>query len=214
MRGIDWQSVVEALAEGLAAESGALELDRAVVGLDGRREVELHVSIEECLRRAGYGVARERRFPSDRERKRSVGRRCDFVLTRDGRALVEDQPPTLFADADAVPDDEAGWLEVKVVAQHRPLGANRGYAARLASPVWADVEKLARDPGIRDGAVLLLLFTEDDAIADHDLDAWARRATLRGLHLWPRREQTIDIGDRLGNRRCRIAIFPLERPMD
>lgn len=198
MRGIDWQSVVEALSEGLEREAQALELEGAVVGLDGRRELELHASIEACLRDAGYGVLRERRFPSEGGRKRSSGRRCDFVLTRDGRPL----------------DEDAGWLEVKVVAQHRPLGANRGYASRLTSPVWADVEKLAADPGIHDAAVLLVLFTETDAIADHDLEAWARRATERGLHLWPRCERTLAIGDRLGNRRCRLAIFPLERPVD
>lgn len=212
MRGIDWQTVVDDLASGFERLSAELEVEQAVVGLDGQRELALHTLIEGCLRDAGFGVTRERRFPSERARKRSAGRRCDFVLTRDGRALVPDGEAGLLVPVDAASDAEAGWLEVKLVAQHRPLGASAGYAQRLQQPVWADVTKLARDPGIHDAAVLLVLFTEDDATASHDLAVWARRATERGLALWPRRERALDIGDRLGNRRCRLAIFPLERP--
>ena len=182
------------------------------MGLDGQRELALHTLIERCLLDAGYGVTRERRFPSERARKRSAGRRCDFVLTREGRALTPDGPSELFDAVDAATDADAGWLEVKRVAQHRPHGAGADYSQRLQGPVWKDVTKLARDPGIHDAAVLLVLFTEDDATASHDLAVWARRASERGLALWPRRERALDIGDRLGNRRCRLAIFPLERP--
>ena len=212
MRGIDWQTVVEQLADGFERLSAELELEQAVVGLDGQRELALHALIERMLMDAGYGVTRERRFPSERGRKRSAGRRCDFVLTRDARPLLPDGPLGLFDAVDAATDAEAGWLEVKLVAQHRPHGASTDYAQRLQRPVWDDVAKLAQDPGICDAAVLLVMFTEDDATADHDLSVWARRATERGLALWPRRERALAIGDRLGNRRCRLAIFPLEGP--
>lgn len=212
MRGIDWQTVVEQLADGFERLSAEIELEQAVVGLDGLRELALHGVIERCLLDAGYGVTRERRFPSERGRKRSAGRRCDFVLTRDGRALTVDGPPGLFPEPDAATDADAGWLEVKLVAQHRPMGAGADYAQRLQRPVWDDVAKLARDTGIHDAAVLLVMFTDGDATANHDLDVWAQRASARGLALWPRRERALDIGDRLGNRRCRLAIFPLERP--
>lgn len=211
MRGIDWQTVVEELASGFERISAALELEQAVVGLDGQRELALHALIERCLLDAGYGVTRERRFPSERTRKRSAGRRCDFVLTRDGRPLAADGPTELFNAVDPATDADAGWFEVKLVAQHRPH-AGADYSQRLQGPVWKDVTKLARDPGIHDAAVLLVLFTADDAIASHDLSVWARRASERGLALWPRRERAFDIGDRLGNRRCRLAVFPLERP--
>ena len=188
MRGIDWQTVVDDLASGFERLSAELEVEQAVVGLDGQRELALHALIERCLLDAGYGV------------------------TREGRALVPDGDPALFDPVDAATDADAGWLEVKLVAQHRPHGAGADYSQRLQGPVWRDVTKLARDPGIHDAAVLLVLFTEDDATANHDLAVWARRASERGLALWPRRESALDIGDRLGNRRCRLAIFPLERP--
>lgn len=197
---IDWptaaEAVAEALAAGLTRAAEEVELEQAVHGLDARSELELHPILHAALREAGYGVAAEQRFPRDRhQRKRSVGARCDLVVTPGG-AL----------------DDlgDAMWIEVKVVAQFHPLGPNRSYAAALQSPVWKDVEKLASDPAIAHGIVLLVLFTADAVTADHDLEVWRARAVERGLHLWPRVQRTLPIGDRLGNRLCTVALFPID----
>lgn len=193
-----WSALADALAAGLARASEAIELEQAVRGLDAWSELDLHPVLQAALRDAGYAVFPEERFPRDRgRRKRSAGSRCDLVVT-------PGQPLDEGGLADAL------WIEIKVVAQFRELGPNRSYASALQSPVWKDVVKLAGDPAIVHGLVLLVLFTADAATADHDLDVWRARATERGLHLWPRVQRSLPIGDRLGNRVCTVALFPLD----
>lgn len=195
-----WSALADALAAGLARAADAIELEQAVRGLDACRELDLHPVLAAALRDAGHGVFHEQRFPRDRtQRKRSAGARCDLVVTADAATPLDDA--TL---ADAL------WIEVKVVAQFGEQGPHRGYASALQTPVWGDVKKLARDPTIAHGLVLLILFTADEVTADHDLDVWCARAVERGLHLWPRVQRSLPIGDRLGNRVCTIALFPLD----
>ena len=194
-----WPALADALAAGLARAAEAVEIEQAVRGLDACRELELHPVLQAALREAGYGVFPEQRFPRDRsQRKRSAGSRCDLVVTPDAAPLDD------AALGDAL------WIEVKVVAQFQPLGPNRSYARALQSPVWNDVKKLASDPAIAHGLVLLVLFTADAATADHDLEVWRSRAVARGLHLWPCVQRSLPIGDRLGNRLCTVALFPLD----
>lgn len=193
-----WPALADALAAGLARAAEAVELEQAVSGIDARRELELHPVLHDALRDAGYAVFPEQRFPRDRhQRKRSAGSRCDLVVTS-GTALDD----TNLGDA--------LWIEVKVVAQFRELGPNRSYAQALQTPVWKDVAKLASDPAIVHGVVLLVLFTADAVTADHDLEVWRSRAVARGLHLWPRVQRTVPIGDRLGNRVCTVGLFPID----
>lgn len=195
-----WSELADALAAGLARAADAIELEQAVCGLDACSELELHPVLQAALRDAGYGVFPEQRFPRDRNRrKRSAGARCDLVVTPD--------PGTPLDDA-ALGD--ALWIEIKVVAQFRRLGPNRSYARALQTPVWNDVKKLASDPTIVHGLVALVLFTADATTADHDLDVWRTRATERGLHLWPRVERSLPVADRVGNRLCTVALFPLD----
>lgn len=195
-----WDALADALAAGLARAADAVELEQAVRGLDSCRELELHPVLGAALREAGLGVFHEQRFPRDRsQRKRSAGARCDLVVTPDAASPLDD---------DSLGD--ALWIEVKVVAQFAELGPHRGYARALQTPVWGDVRKLARDPTIAHGLVLLILFTVDAVTADHDLDVWCARAVARGLHLWPRVQRSLPIGDRLGNRLCTVALFPLD----
>ncbi len=195
-----WTALADALAAGLTRAAEAVELEQAVHGLDARSELELHPILHAALRDAGYGVAAEQRFPRDRhQRKRSSGSRCDLVVTPDATAVLDDRNL-----------GDAMWIEVKVVAQFHPLGPNRSYAAALQRPVWKDVEKLASDPAIAHALVLLVLFTADAVTADHDLEVWRARAVERGLHLWPRVQRSLPIGDRLGNRLCTVALFPLD----
>jgi hypothetical protein len=199
---IDWSwcALADALAAGLARAAEAIEVEQAVRGLDACGELELHPVLQGALRDAGYGVFPEQRFPRDRDqRKRSAGARCDLVLTPDAGTPLDEA-----ALAGAL------WIEVKVVAQFQRLGPNRGYARSLQSPVWNDVRKLASDPTIVHGLVVLVLFTADATTADHDLDVWRSRANERGLHLWPPIKRSLPIGDRLGNRLCTVALFPLD----
>ena len=117
--------------------------------------------------------------------------------------------PAAGADLDESALGDALWIEVKVVAQFRPLGPNRAYAQALQTPVWKDVVKLAADPAIEHGLVVLVLFTADAATAEHDLGVWRARAIDRGLHLWPHVQRSLPIADRVGNRLCTVALFPL-----
>lgn len=208
-----WDEVADAIAAGLQRASADLELEQAVRGLDGLAELELHPLLHAALRAAGHGVRAEVRFPRARDRRRRTeGSRCDIVLTPQAAPLAEaDAQVDLFAPAGATGAEDAAWIEVKVVAQHREGGPHRGYAHALQHPVWRDVEKLAGDPQIRHAAVVLILFTADAEIAAHDLGVWAARASMQGLDLLPRVTRTIEIGDRLGNRVCTLALFPLLR---
>lgn len=208
-----WDHLADALAAGLAAAEAELALEQAVHGLDLRRELDLHPALWTGLRAAGYGVTPEQRFPRDRgKRRRSEGARCDIVVTPDARPLAGDVAQLgLFAATDAVDLMDALWLEVKVIAQFHPLGPNRAYAQALQQPVWKDVRKLIADDGIRDAGVVLVVFTADLATADHDLGVWAARARARGLPLSPREQRHLAIGDRLGNRVCTVALFPIQR---
>ncbi|MDC0722294.1 hypothetical protein [Nannocystis bainbridge] len=208
-----WDDLADALVAGLGAASAEVELEQAVRGLDARSELELHPVLREGLRGAGYGVTAEVRFPRDRIlRRRSEGVRCDMVVTPGGRPLVDPAAQVgLFAPTDAVELVDAAWLEVKVVAQHNERGPNRAYASALQRPVWKDIDKLAADPHIRHGAAVLVLFTGDAEVAVHDLGVWSSAASLRGLRLMPREQRSVAIGDRLGNRLCTVAVFPLDR---
>lgn len=209
-----WHDLADALAAGLERASAAAELEQAVRGLDANKELELHPLLHAALREAGYGVHPEQRFPRERgKRRRSEGARCDIVVTPDGLPLADEAAQLgLFAPTRTVALCDAMWIEVKAVAQFRELAANRAYAQALQRPVWKDVEKLASDPQISHAVVLLILFTADAAVAEHDLGVWAGRASALGLPLWPRISRSLAIGDRIGNRVCTLALFPIERP--
>lgn len=181
-------------------------------GLDVLRELDLHPVLHTALRAAGWGVAPEQRFPRDRvHRRRSVGARCDIVVTPGGLPLADDAAQLgLFDPARSVALADALWLEIKTVAQHHPLGPHRNYAAALQGPVWRDVRKLVDDPQIRHAGVALVLFTADHDVAAHDLDVWAHGARTRGLPISPREQRSVAIADRIGNRLCTVALFPIQ----
>lgn len=203
--------IADALEAGLRNEFERLDHEQAVYGLDSLDEIALHPIIARSLDAAGFGVHREQRYPGDRLHRRiSVGERCDFVLTPDKRPLVqEDSRGTLFDSPDAVALDEAYWLEVKVVAQFTPDGPNAGYASQLLSAVRDDVIKLAKDPGILQAGLLIVLFVREPAIAEHDLRVWHERCIERGLPLAAPSRRTIAMADRHGNGCCAIAVFPI-----
>jgi hypothetical protein len=205
--------LADALGAGLERAAAAVELEQAVRGLDARDELALHPLLHGALRDAGHGVAAEVRYPGDRTRtRRSEGRRCDVVVTPRGLPLVEDRPQLdLFRPAAACALADALWLEVKAVAQFVEGGPNRAYARAIQAPVWRDVEKLASDEGIRHAALAFLLFTADEEVARHDLGIWASRGAGRGLPIGAPHLRAVAIGDRLGNRLCTVALYPIAR---
>lgn len=208
----DPAEITDALAGAIAVRNAQIEAEQAVHGLDVLEEVALHPIVARGLRAAGFGVHREQRYPRDHERRRrSLGERCDFVITPHDRALVRpDCEATIFAPPDAVPVHAAYWLEMKVIAQFGAEGANRRYAAELVAPVQRDVRKLAKDPDICHCGQALVLHTASQDVADHDLIVWTQRAHMKGLPVGAPCVRRIPINDRVGNTLCTVALFPIK----
>jgi hypothetical protein len=208
MGGWSVADIADALAEGIGRAEAERRAEQAVYGLDALDELRLHTVLDGALRKAGYGVQREVRYPSERgDERASVGERCDFVLTPEGRPLRECAGrATLFDRADSVELDEAFWLEIKVAWQHTTEGPNPRYAAQMLSVARHDVSKLSRDPGILHAGLAMLCFVESEPIARHDLLIWYQRYVDRGLPVWFPSIRTIPIVDRIGNARCAIAV--------
>jgi len=203
----------EAVAGGLASRAKADDEEQAVYSIDALDELGLHPLIQGSLREAGYGVWPEQRFPSERGgRRKSEGKRCDIVLTPDWRALMEpDAEATLFEPDDAVALEAAFWLEVKTVSQFTTEGPFAHYGKELLQPVSRDVKKLAGDRSIYHAGLLIVLFTADERVAVHDLDAWEHRTLRRGYPVAPPIVRRFALNDRLGNGCCSVALYPLRR---
>jgi hypothetical protein len=205
--------IADAVEAALQAEADRLDTEQAVRGPDSLDELSVHPLLAEGFRRAGYGAVGEQHYPSaGRRRRDSEGERCDLVLTPGGRALNDPgAEPTLFDPPDAVAPDEAFWLEVKVVCQYSSEGPNQRYASQLLSTVREDVNKLSRNPGIVHSGLLIILFAEDRFTVRHDLDAWLDHCLQRGLLVGAPSIRTFEITDRLGNRVCAVALYPVGR---
>ena len=204
-------SLTDAIEAGLHEEEKRLKTEQSVMGLDARDEVTLHELLACTLNAASYGVHREVRYPKARKhRRRSVGDRCDLVLTPDGRPLeVPEKNSTLFEDETAVSLEDAFWLEVKVVSQFTEEGGNPAYSSNLLSTVREDVTKLSKDQGILHAGLLILLFTATAEIADHDLGIWQDKCLEKGLPIAAPSSRVIPISDRLGNQFCTARIYPV-----
>lgn len=198
---------------GLARAASEAEAEQAVRGIDSHKEIALQGIVAEAIRGAGFGVHREVRYPGDRARpKRSEGRRCDLVVTRDALPLDEESvQPSLFSSPRASSIAEALWVEIKVVPQFLEGRPNRGYGSALQGPVWRDFKKLAADPAVENAAQLLVLFTATDEIAEHDLAATLDAASRRGLLFDTPVAARLPIGDRLGNAVCTICMVQVRR---
>lgn len=221
--GLDIPRIVQ---DGLSRDDQLLQAEQAVAGLDARAEVELHEAIAEALRRTGRGVLREVPFPSlTPEQKRDPQRRrCDIVLTPEPDQRIRDAIRTrrerakaealLFApepDSNAVAPEDCLWIEVKCVGQftytHGVPGPNRAYSAELTGAVRKDVAKLASDPLIRHGLLLVLLFSDSRRVAEHDLGVAGNRALDRNVPLKSIRMEHSPIADRVGNQVMTVAAF-------
>lgn len=210
---IPWSAadIADAVEAGLLARRAADDAEQAVYGFDALPELGLHPLVFESLRRAGYGVWPEQRYPASWNRsKLSEGNRCDAVLTRGGLPLRDPRMRgTLFGAGPAEDADTAYWLEIKTVAQFETGGPFRRYAAELFSPVTRDVKKIWADGTIRFGGLLLVLFTQSREVAEHDLAAWHTRCLDRGIPAAPPAVRGLPITDRIGNAWCAAAVFPV-----
>lgn len=203
--------IADAIQSGLQFRLHQIDLEQAVYGLDSLAEVALHPALAAALLEAGFGVYREQRYPADRrKRSHSEGERCDFVLTADARPLKHpDAAGTLFDPADAAELADAFWLEVKIVWQFTVEGPNPRYASELLATVRRDVTKLSKDPGILHAGLLIIMFVQDDAVAEHDLKVWQDRCLMRGLPIGAPARRTLPIADRHGNACCALAVYPV-----
>lgn len=173
--------------------------------------------------------------------KESERRRCDIVLTpapgqtladpvqrlKSRRARQKQAAGTLFEAIDslmqdddppapgAIPPEDAFWLEIKLVGQFcfeaGIPGPNRTYGSQLVRGITADLAKLAADPHIDCGALLLILFTEDQRIADNDLIQAMHRALDKGVIASAPITTRFPIADRIGNRLCTLALIRASR---
>lgn len=227
-----WQGFDAAMviSSGLEWHERALAAEQAVRGLDAMKELELHALIASACGGAGFGVLREVGYPTLGGATRHSARpRCDVVLTpMPGQTLVDAlarkretqvAAGTLFAgvaadapaNGAAVTPDACLWVEIKTVAQTAytrgvPM-PNRGYGSELVQALRTDLDKLAADPEIRDGVVVLVLFTLDERTARNDLVAAANRCLDHASAIASMSTCSFAISDRAGNGCCTVAAF-------
>ncbi len=201
--------IADAIEAGLKRCADEADLEQAVYGIDALDELGLHPLIERALQDHGFGVLREQRYPDDRHKtRRSEGQRCDIVLTPNGLPLRDPLiKGTLFDDAPAADPDEAYWLEVKSVSQFETSGPFPRYASELLSPVVKDIKKVWSDGIIRHGGLLLVLFTINQEVAEHDLATWHTRCLDKGYPVGTPAVRGFELNDRIGNGWCAIALF-------
>ena len=201
--------IADLVVSRLEVQSQADDLGQVIYGFDTGNELRLHPLIQEALRGGGWGVWPEQRYPSDALRpRRSEGRRCDVVLTRCQLPirdpLIKD---TLFDHQPAADPQQAYWLEIKTVAQFETRGPFRHYSSELLVSVAEDVRKIWCDSLVRHGGLMLVLFTQQQTVAEHDLQIWHQRCLDRGFPVSPPAVRGFKITDRIGNAWCAVALF-------
>ena len=199
-------------AAALAALEAALCLEQAPHGLDEWDERPLQRALATALRRT-HEVALEAYYPSTAGRKLSHRPRCDLVLSRRGWPLHQGESLPL----DLCPPQDALWLELKVAHQLRAGGARDGrYGEQWRRHLIADLRKLADEPLIRDAALVLVAFTEDEATLHRDLDTFEVLLGRHGVVAGFRQVRALTIVERIGHRVCGVAVWPVvprgERP--
>ncbi len=223
------------ITDGLRSADAALSEEHAVVGLDARREIDLHPDIAGAIGRLGFGVEREVLYPGEHTRavRKSDRARCDLVLLpqtgqrledpAEEQAILAASEDTLFAPVaheiatgrsdGTVAAGDAFWLEIKSVAQHAYVdgvpGPNRAYADQIVRGVMGDTIKLASDAAVWHAASLLLLFAETEQIATHDLAAAGHTLLSRDVPIGTPEITGAAIEDRAGNAWCGVGLFPI-----
>jgi hypothetical protein len=205
----DFSVVADDLARVVAAAEADLRLEQAVYGLDSLDELPLQSLLANKLGEK-YSVAREVHYPSSAGNKLSHRRRCDLVLTRLGRPLrLDSKPASLFDPPDQASPAEALWLEVKVAAQFRSAGVRHGgYGQQWRTAVVEDLKKMEAEPAIREAGLLLLVFTESQAVLDKDLQLFEDVMVMKEVIAGFRQVRSAPILDRMGHSLCTVALWP------
>lgn len=232
--------LAEAALAGLLSREQADTRAHEIHSIDALDERAIHALLARGLRKTGQTVLREVAFPSQirsgRRRNRAAllreRERCDLVILPTGATALadgveiardEDQAEgTLFQGA-APPEQhgtdpqDAVWIEWKIAGQHRlidgVLGQDRGYS-KFPAACERDLRKLARDPMIEWGIAGLVLFTADRAIAEHDLTIMMHRLLDRDAPVREGIWRSGEIGDRIGNACCTVAMLRARPELD
>lgn len=191
------------LARGVAELEAGLALEQAPHGLDVWDERALQQALAAALAR-DHEVAREVHYPSTAGKKLSHRARCDLVLTPAGAPLSRGEPlPGLCAPEDAL------WVELKVARQRRAGGARDGrYGAQWRHHLAADLRKMSDDARIRDAALVVVAFTEDQASLERDLDGFEAALVRADVIAGFRHVRTVPIVERIGHTMCGVALWP------
>ena len=107
------------------------------------------------------------------------------------------------------------YLEIKLCGQHTNTsgipGPNRTYTGDLTRAPLADLKKLAEDHRVHHAGVLLIVFTESEQVAKHDISILAHRVLDRN---WPISSPTLRsfaIPDRMGNTVCTVCVVGMRK---
>ncbi len=115
--------------------------------------------------------------------------------------------------AGACAPEDSFWLEIKTVGQFTYTngvpGPNGAYSSELLSGPAEDAIKLEWDRFIRHAAVLVVLFTEDEGTADHDVGVLMHRLLDREIPVGSPIVRRFGIGDVIGNHVCSVALVPV-----
>jgi hypothetical protein len=207
----DFFTLAEQVQTVIADTEQQLRLEQAVYGLDVRDEREIQQLLASgFLQRKWYEVAREAPYPSTAGAKRTFRQRCDLVLTPLGRPLQLDyEPATLFDSPNFCPPQQALWLEVKIAYQFREGNIRHtGYGSQWRDAVVNDLRKMESDALIHEAGLLLIVFNENHAVLEKDLelfeDVLMRKEVLAGF----RQVRSIPITERIGHTVCTAALWP------
>lgn len=196
--------LADQVAAAVADLEAGLQLEQAPHGIDEWDERPLQRALATALGRH-HQVTLEAHYPSTAGRKLSHRPRCDLVLSRPGRPLAQGETLPL----DLCPADEALWLELKVAHQRRAGGAPDGrYGAQWRRNLIADLRKMAAEPMIRDAALVLVAFTDDEDVLRRDLDGFESLLVRHDVMAGFRQVRTLPIVERIGHRVCGIALWP------
>lgn len=205
--------IADALVHGLALAAAALDHEQSPRGLDTLEETSLHPLLAKGLSAHGLGAHLEQRYPHTRaERRRSHGQRCDLVVTDDARAIrAPDDEPSLFAPTNAVPLEEALWIEVKSARLYHGEGPNPRYMAELLGAPSEDIVRLGTAADVRHAMFALVLFARTEEEGRAHLAEWERAMRSEGLPLGTPRVRGVAIADRIGHSACLVAVAEVGR---
>lgn len=225
----DEDQLLSVAAASIAKAALVSDESQEIRGIDSLDELEFHPLLARAFADAGLGVHREFPLPGPvgRRSKKTERARCDLVLTHDPVRVPADpmavifesdeRLQTLFAQSPMVqprlattPLEECYFLEVKSVGQWVYIdgvpGPNRTYSSSLTGAIARDLKKLAADDRVTAGGVLLILFTQEREVADHDLPIALHRTLDRNILFRSPRMVGLPVANRIGNAWCTLML--------